>query len=158
MNHSYILWIATTAYALHIVEEYTFDWKSWAVNVLGLPADWIHFALVNGVVVLLGISCASVGWACPVFSLSFSALMLINATFFHVLPFARAHGRFSPGLITAVILFYPIGLWAYGGAYVDCVLTAPVLVGSMLLGGLLMGFPIALLKFRSHPYFKQGPG
>jgi len=26
--HTYLLWIATLAYALHIVEEFTFDWKN----------------------------------------------------------------------------------------------------------------------------------
>ncbi len=49
MNQTYILWIATFAYALHIVEEYTFDWKGWAIAVLKLPVNWIHFAVVNGV-------------------------------------------------------------------------------------------------------------
>ncbi len=56
MNHAYILWIAAFAYALHVVEEYTFDWKGWAANVLKLPVTWVHFAIVNGVVVVLVLS------------------------------------------------------------------------------------------------------
>jgi hypothetical protein len=32
--HAYILWIAMLAYALHVVEEYMFDWKGWANAVL----------------------------------------------------------------------------------------------------------------------------
>jgi hypothetical protein len=155
MNHSYILWIATMAYALHIVEEYTFDWKGWALAVLRLPVDWIHFAVVNGVVIVLGISCASVGWSQPVYALSFSALMLINATFFHVLPFLLTKGRFSPGLGTAIFLFYPIGLWAYYGAYLDCVLSPISLVLSVMLGVALMATPIVMLKLRLRPYFHQ---
>lgn len=155
MNHEYILWIALFAYALHIVEEYTFDWKGWAASVLKLPVSWTHFALVNGAVVVLGIACASVGWALPGFALSLPALMVINATFFHVLPFIVTKGRFSPGLATAVILFYPISLWAYYGAYLDGILSAGVAVISVVLGALLMVFPIAMLKLRLKPYFKQ---
>jgi len=156
MSHAYILWIATFAYALHVVEEYTFDWKGWATNVLKLPVNWVHFALVNGVVVVLGISCSQVAWSLPVYSLGLPALMLINATFFHVLPFLATRGRFSPGLGTAVLLFYPIAIWAYYGAYLDGVLTTPTLILSFVVGALLMASPIVMLKLRLLPYFDQG--
>ncbi|MBX3733711.1 MAG: HXXEE domain-containing protein [Verrucomicrobiae bacterium] len=155
MNHAYILWIATFAYALHIVEEYTFDWKGWATAVIKLPVTWIHFAIVNGVVIVLGISCASVGWSCAEFALSLPALMLINATFFHVLPFLLTRGRWSPGLGTAVTLFYPIAVWAYYGAHLDGILSSRVLWLSLVLGALLMASPILMLKLRLRPYFKQ---
>lgn len=153
--HTYILWIATLAYALHIVEEFTFDWKNWALNVLKLPVNWQHFSVVNGVVIVLGVACASVGWLLPAFALSLPALMLINATFFHVLPFLATKGRFSPGLGTAILLFYPIALWSYYGAWVDGVLTWPNLIGSILLGAALMASPIVMLKLRLMPYFNQ---
>lgn len=153
--HTYILWIATVAYALHIVEEFTFDWKNWALNVLKLPVNWQHFSVVNGVVVVLGVSCSSVGWLLPVYALSFPALMLINATFFHVLPFLKTKGRFSPGLGTALLLFYPIALWSYYGAWVDGVLTLANAIGSFVLGAALMASPIVMLKLRLMPYFNQ---
>lgn len=155
MDHSYILWIAAFAYALHVVEEYTFDWKGWAIAVIKLPVTWVHFALVNGVVVVLGISCSAVGWACPAWALSLPALMLINATFFHVLPFLTTRGRFSPGLGTAVLLFYPIALWAYWGAWQDGILTPGTLALSLLIGAALMASPIIMLKLRLLPYFRQ---
>ncbi len=60
--------------------------------------------------------------------------MLINATFFHVLPFLTTRGRFSRGLGTAVLLFYPIAIWAYYGAYLDGVLTIPTLILSFVVG------------------------
>ena len=31
-------WLALAAYAAHILEEYTLDWRSWARAVVGLPA------------------------------------------------------------------------------------------------------------------------
>jgi hypothetical protein len=155
MSHTYILWIATVAYALHVVEEYAFDWKGWAMAVLKLPVTWIHFAVVNGAVIVLGVSCASVGWSCAEFALSLPALMLINATFFHVLPFMFTKGRWSPGLATAVILFYPIAIWTYYGAYLDGVLLSRVVLESVVLGAFLMASPIVMLKLRLVPYFKQ---
>jgi hypothetical protein len=155
MAHAYILWIATFAYAIHIVEEYTFDWKNWATHVLKLPVNWIHFAVVNGIVVVLGISCSEVAWSLPAYSLSLPALMLINATFFHVLPFLTTKGRFSPGLGTAVLLFYPVAIWTYYGAYVDGVLSASTLILSFIIGAMLMASPIVMLKLRFHPYFNQ---
>jgi hypothetical protein len=154
--HAYIIWIAALAYALHVVEEYTFNWKAWALAVLKLPVNWTHFAIVNGVVAMLGISCASVGWSLPAFALSLPALMLINATAQHVRPFVVGKGRrFSPGLGTSVLLFYPIGIWAYWGAYADGVLTVWVAVLSFVLGGIELAMPISMLVLRSRPYFKQ---
>lgn len=155
MSHAYILWIATFAYAFHIAEEYTFDWKGWASNVLKLPVSWSHFAVVNGVVVALGISCSAVAWSLPAYALSLPALMIINATFFHVLPFLTTKGRFSPGLGTAVVLFYPIAIWAYWGAHVDGVLSLASFVLSFVIGALLMASPVVMLKLRFHPYFHQ---
>ncbi len=155
MDHTYILWIATFAYAIHITEEFTFDWKGWATAVIKLPVGWNHFAVVNGLVIVLGISCASVGWNLPEYALSLPALMLINATFFHVAPFIVTKGRFSPGLGTSILLFYPIGIWAYYGAWVDGVLTRPCILISLLLGAAVMASPIVMLKLRLHLYFRQ---
>lgn len=154
--HAYILWIATLAYALHVVEEYMLDWRSWARSVMRLPVTWAHFALVNGVVVVLGIACAEVAWRLPAFSLALPALMLINGTFFHVLPWILTRGRFSPGLGTSLLLFYPCALWAYLGAWADGVLSLNVFALSLVIGALLMAAPIVLLKLSQRPYFKQG--
>jgi hypothetical protein len=153
--HAYILWIATAAYALHIAEEYTFDWKGWVTSLSKLPVHWTHFALGNGVVIVCGVSCAAVGWSSPAYALSLPALMLINASFFHVLPFLMTKGRFSPGLGTAVLLFYPVAIWAYLGARADGVLSWESLLLSFLVGAGLMATPILMLKLRLHPYFKQ---
>jgi RsiW-degrading membrane proteinase PrsW (M82 family) len=82
-------------------------------------------------------------------------LMLINATFFHVLPILRTHGRFSPGLFTAVVLFYPIGIACYWRSAADGALSSSALVGSLIIGALLMGSPIVLLKIKDRRYFRQ---
>jgi hypothetical protein len=155
--HSYILWIATSAYAFHILEEFTFDWKTWAGAVLKLPVNYVHFAIVNGIVGILGIACPMVGWNCPIFALSFPAQMLVNATFMHLLPFILTKGRFSPGLGTAILLFYPIGIWCFYGAYQDGVLDLKTGIGSFVVGAACLALAIVMLKLRLLPYFQQEP-
>lgn len=155
MTLSAWIWVATASYALHMLEEYQLDWRDWARNVIGLPVEWGDFYVTNAIVVVLGFVAAHIASAQPALALTFPALMLINATFFHVLPFAWTKGRFSPGLFTAVILFYPVGLGCYLGAAVDGLLDTGATVISFGLGALLMAFPIVLIRIRSHPYFRQ---
>ena len=50
-----LAWLGMAAYAMHILEEYV-DWRNWAHNVLGLPAEWNDFYVTNSVVVALGIA------------------------------------------------------------------------------------------------------
>ena len=153
MPHDYLLWLAVAFYAAHVLEEFAYDWKSWANQALGLPVDWTTFYLANAVVIVLGVSCAAVGWRLPAFSLLYPALMVINALFFHITPTVLQR-RFSPGLITAVILFLPMSAWLYASAYRDGVLTVPVLLISTLAGALVMAYPVLLLKTKGLPAFQ----
>jgi hypothetical protein len=147
-------WLAT-AYGVHILEEYQLNWRDWARAVIGLPVEWSDFYVVNALVIVFGVVAANLArW--PGLALAFPALMLINATFFHVLPFARSGGRrFSPGLATAVVLFYPIGIACYWRASHDGTLRMRALIGSLVLGALLMASPIVLLKIKNLRYFRQ---
>ncbi len=150
-----LLWLATAAYGVHILEEYQLNWRDWARAVIGLPVEWSDFYVVNALVIVFGIVAANLAGHSPGLALSFPALMLINATFFHVLPFARTGGRFSPGLVTAVVLFYPIGVACYWRASHGGTLRMRSLVGSLVLGALLMASPIVLLKIKNLRYFRQ---
>jgi Protein of unknown function with HXXEE motif len=154
--HDFVLWIATAAYGLHILEEHELNWKAWARSVLHLPVEWNSFYLVNALVMALGGICAMVGWRQPEFSLSFPAIMLVNATIFHVLPVIRTR-VFSPGVITAVVLFYPLAGWSYYGAWEDGVLTPWVAIASGVLGALLMACPVVLLKVKGAKMFQYDP-
>lgn len=149
------IWLATACYALHILEEYQLDWRDWARDVIGLPVEWGDFYVTNAGVVVLGFVAAHVARTWPALALVFPALMLINATFFHVLPVILTKGRFSPGLFTAVILFYPIGIGCYIAAGGAGLLGLGAVVFSFVIGALLMAYPIVLLRLRSRPYFQQ---
>jgi hypothetical protein len=155
MNHEIWLWVVTAAYGLHALEEFMLDWKTWANKVLKLPVDWPIFYVVNALVVVLGIIASIIGWRLPALSLAFPALMLINAIFFHILPFV-VKKKFSPGLISAVVLFLPIGSWLFYGADKDGVLTTTTAIIAVALGAGLMAYPIILLKVKDKPFFRQG--
>jgi len=75
--------------------------------VMKLPVEWSDFYITNALVVVLGAVQAAVAETLPLAPLAYAALMIVNAIFFHILPFARGGGRFSPGLATALILFFP---------------------------------------------------
>lgn len=152
MSHEYLLWIATFAYSLHAFEEFELNWRDWARNILRLPVDWTSFYLANSIVVILGVCCASVGWRAPWFALALPALMLINATFFHLLP-TLVTRVYSPGLTTALLFFYPLGIGCYYGAHRDGILTLTQTLLSFLAGAAIMASPIILLKIKSWPMF-----
>lgn len=146
--HDYILWIATLAYALHVMEEFAFDWKTWATKVMGFDVDWPLFYVTNAAVIVGGISLSMIGWRLPEVSLAFPALMLINAVFLHIIPILR-YRQFSPGIFTSLILFFPIGIASYALASTDHVLTPAALVISLLIGAAFMVYPILLMAFRT---------
>ena len=154
MKLTELLWLATACYGIHILEEYQLDWREWARSALGLPVEWSDFYVVNAIVIVLGIVAANLA-AWPAIALALPALMLINATFFHVLPFVRMRGRFSPGLFTAVVLFYPVGIACYWRAAADGMLGGAAVVGSIVLGAVLMASPVVLLLIKDRPYFRQ---
>ena len=154
MPRDYLLWIATAFYAGHILEEYVYDWKTWASKTIHIEVKWEFFYLVNAAVIVLGISCASVSWKLPEFSLIYPALMAINAVFFHILP-SLVRRKYAPGLITAVVLFLPLAAVIYVTAAQDGVLTTRALIISTLGAALTMAYPILLLMTKDRPFFQS---
>lgn len=155
MSLTTLAWLALAAYAAHILEEYSLDWRNWARAVIGLPVEWADFYVTNAVVVVLGIAQAELAPTFALGPLTYAALMLINATFFHVLPFVRTKGRYSPGLTTAVVFFYPLGIAMFAQAHAEGRLSYGIALAAVVAGALLMAFPVVLLKIKSRPYFRQ---
>jgi hypothetical protein len=153
MKPDYIFWVALAAYAFHILEEYNYDWKTWAQKILKLDVDWNTFYVTNVIVLFFGIACAEVGWAHPTFSLMFPSLMVVDALFFHIMPYIRSKRKFSPGMITAIFLFLPIGLGSFNMAMGLGVHAKSILIAA-LCGALVMAFPIFLLKTKNLDFFK----
>ena len=156
MSLTELAWLALAAYAAHVLEEFSLDWRNWARAVIGLPVEWPDFYVTNAVVVVLGIAQAELAPGFVLGPLTYAALMLINATFFHVWPFLRTKGRYSPGLTTAVLFFYPLGIAMFAQAHAEGRLSLGIFVAAFVAGGLLMAFPVVLLTVKNRPYFRQG--
>ncbi|MCX5515557.1 HXXEE domain-containing protein [Kaistia algarum] len=148
-------WLALGAYTIHICEEYFLNWRDWARAVVKLPVTWADFAVTNGAVIALGIVQGELASTVPLIPLVYAALLLINATFFHVAPVIWTKGRYSPGVATAVVLFYPTAIGTFVQASREGSLTTGLLIASFLGGAALMALPITLIKLRSHRYFQQ---
>jgi hypothetical protein len=143
-----LCWLALVACGIHIIEEYLLDWCGWVRSLTGISISRGVFLAMNGMAMGLGVACASVADRVPGVGLAIPALMLINATFFHVGAFLWTRGSFSPGLITAVTLFYPMGIWCFKSAYHAGILTIGRLLGSIALAVLVMAMPLVLLRGR----------
>jgi len=155
MSLTDLLWLATACYGLHILEEYQLNWRDWARAVIALPVQWSDFYVTNALVIVLGIVAANLATGWPALALAFPAVMLVNATFFHILPTLRTGGRFSPGLFTAILLFWPLGVSCYWRAMADGAVGIGGLIGSLVLGALLMASPVVLLNIKDRRYFRQ---
>jgi hypothetical protein len=147
-----MLCLCVGAYGMHVLEEYVFDWQTWAREVLHLPARWDDFYITNSLVVVVGAVAVAIAPTWPAIALGFAGLMLINGFFMHLLPFVLKRGRFSPGLITAVILFFPLGV-----ATMRCVPPdAITLATAFVVGAALLATPIGFLILKhKFPYFDQ---
>jgi hypothetical protein len=91
----------------------------------------------------------------PLAPLIYASLMLVNALFFHVLPMLATRGRFSPGAVTAVTLFLPVGVAVWRRAALDEKLDVATAALAIVGGALLMAYPIVMLNLKSKPYFRQ---
>ena len=137
-------WILTVAYAGHILEEYVLDWRKQAQDTSKLKLEWTEFFIANFAVIVLGISCSVAGFDCPVFSYMFVGLAAINGLFAHI-GATVVKRKFSPGLITSILLFIPVCTWAYLIAFERGILTFSFML--VTLGGALfiMLFPVFLI-------------
>ncbi|RWY47378.1 HXXEE domain-containing protein [Mucilaginibacter gilvus] len=153
MNYQFILWIALLSYALHILEEYFYNWRDWANKTFHITASWTDFYLVNTFVLFFGLTCASIGWNCFWIALSFPGFMLVNAVVFHITPIIR-YRNFSPGIITSLILFLPVVGFSYYYAYRNGAQISDFVI-SLAIGAILMYYPIILQNTKNKAFFQQ---
>lgn len=147
-----LLCACVAAYGFRVVEEFVFDWQSWARQVLHLPAQWDDFYVTNCLVIVIGAVAVAIAPVWPGIALGFPGLMLINGAFKHVLPFVLGRGRFSPGLITSTLLFFPLGVAAMKAVP----LNPAVLMTAFGVGAVLLATPIGFIVLKdTEPYFAQ---
>jgi hypothetical protein len=118
MSHAWVLWVLAACSALHVVEEYSFGWQGWAVANLGPKFGvWV----------------------------STTAFWVTNASG-HVMPSIQAR-RPNPGLFTGVLLYVPIGIWAYAAAAHDHVLNPWNALLSIVVGAVLLAQALIIPRF-----------
>jgi hypothetical protein len=117
-SYEWVLWVSVWCYSLHIVEEYFFDWKSWAEKVIGLKGSWQDFVTVERL---------------SPKSDSHSPTLITRV--------------WSPGTCTATLLYLPCVGFVYWGAQQDVVLTPFALWSSIAIGFVLMFGLVGSVKY-----------
>jgi hypothetical protein len=135
------LWILTGAYALRIVEEYRCGWLDWAQRLSGLRMRKSEFFIANFFVVVLGVVCSILGYGHPLLSLIFAGLAIINALTAHIGTIIVKR-VWSPGLITSIVLFIPLSVWAYYDFYSKGLIDVNGVLITLVAGLFIMGVPI----------------
>lgn len=122
---AWLAWAATAAYLLHQFEEHGVDAQGAPYAFRGVLCAAFGFAEATAcpipeafitavnlpVVWLAGPIAALLGRRWPAIALGYLSVLAVNA-FAHVGP-AVATGGYNPGLLTAVLLFLPLSLWAF---------------------------------------------
>ena len=80
--------------------------------------------------------------------------MLVNALVGHVIPYVRSKRKFSPGMITGIFLFLPIGIGSFNVAVNTGVQPKALSIIAGVCGILLTLFPVFLLKTKNLDFFK----
>jgi hypothetical protein len=108
-----LVWLFVAAYVAHLLEEFFGGFPEWFGVVLGRPLPIPAFLLINGVALvamILAVRAAtrreSLGWL----AIAVATVLLVNGVL-HLLA-SLAWGQYSPGLITGVVVYVPLGLLA----------------------------------------------
>jgi hypothetical protein len=105
-----LLWLFVPAYVVHVAEEWVGGFPAWIGTVVGRPLPGAAFFIINGLALVLlvaGIRAAiqtdRYGWI----AVAMATIVLVN-TCAHAAG-ALLTGAYSPGLISAVVLYVPLG-------------------------------------------------
>lgn len=107
---SALLWLFVPAYLLHVAEEWFAGFPAWIGRVADRPLPAAAFLVINGIALVLlitGIRAAvrsdRYGWI----AVAVATVALVN-TLVHAAG-AALTGSYSPGLISAVVFYVPLG-------------------------------------------------
>ena len=105
-----LLWLFVPAYSIHLAEEWLGAFPVWVAQIAGRPVPGTAFVVINAVamvVLIAAIHAASRdhrhGWM----AVAIATIVLVN-TVFHVAG-AAVTASYSPGLISAVVVYVPLG-------------------------------------------------
>ena len=120
---------------IHVIEEYFGGFVDQMKQFVP-DLDLANFVSVNMTFIVLIFIAVIVGSASLIYSLSIAALLFINALF-HIGGAIRLKG-YSAGLISALVLYIPVSIYAYYYFWNRGVLTQTDAILSILLGVIWM--------------------
>jgi hypothetical protein len=153
----WLTWFGTFAYLVHQFEEHGIDvygaeyaFREFLCGFFGfsdlkscpLPPSVIT-AVNVAAVWLLGPAAALLGRRWPLIALSFFSIPAVNLVA-HVAS-AVANGVYNPGVLTAIVLFLPLSLWAFYVALVHYRLGWRAVIATIAAGVVLHGVLMASL-------------
>lgn len=143
-----LIWLMPASFALHIVEEYAAGFPGWVGEVFGSSMTGPSFLENNALfmAILLSLTLWTVRRPSPVaafFLLSWASGNLFWNFIFH-LATTVLYGRYSPGLVTAVLLYFPVSYIVSRTALKERVLTLAAFIGAVSIGAALMLLVIAI--------------
>jgi hypothetical protein len=120
---------------VHVIEEYFGGFVDQMKRFVP-DLDLANFASVNMTFIILSFIAVIVGSASLIYSLSISALLFINALF-HIGGAIRLKG-YGAGLISALVLYIPVSIYAYSYYWNTGALTQVDFILSVVLGVIWM--------------------
>lgn len=142
MKFHRLIWLMPAAFAPHIVEEYATGFPDWVTHTLGRSMTGGAFLANN--TLFMAILLTLTAWAAwrpsPVSAfalLSWASGNLFWNSIFHIVTTAL-YGRWSPGLLTAMLLYLPISLLVARAALRERVLRRGAFTAAVCIGGAFM--------------------
>ena len=141
-----LIWLMPAAFACHILEEYVGGFPAWVTHVVGGSMSAPMFLVNNAffMVVLLVLT----AWSAIARTTAANATLIAWASanlfwdfLFHLgtVPFFN---RYSPGVVTATLLYFPISVAVAWAALTQKALSPRAFTLSCAVGFALMGFVI----------------
>ncbi len=146
MRFERFVWLFPAVYALHIAEEYGTGFPAWMTRHMHASMDNPGFLLNNAL--FMAILLVTTTWASLSRSrlsafvfLSWASGNLFWNFIFHLATTLFADS-YSPGLVTASLLYYPVSIWGGVLAVRQKRLALPGVLGAFAIGAALMMFVI----------------
>lgn len=109
-NDPPLVWLFVAAYVAHVLEELAGGFPRWLATVIGRSLPYRDFLVINAVALIVLIACAraatrreSLGWI----GIGIATVLFANGLV-HLFG-SLGTGTYSPGLVTGVVLYLPLG-------------------------------------------------
>jgi len=141
-----VIWLMPAAYFLHIIEEYVGGFPAWVTNDVHGSFNNTGFAANNFVFMLILLTLVYVNFRTStplrgVLLVVFASANLFWDALFHLV-MTPILDRYSPGVVTAMLLYYPICILVGIVIIRDKILTPRRFVLALLGGLALFGFVV----------------